>query len=185
MNVYDFDNTIYVGDSTFDFIKWCVKKKPVLSLLLVRGGLSFCAYSAKLCSKTYFKEKLYSFLRGIPDIDDFVTEFWTVHFHKIKPWYMTTKKSDDVIISALPEFLLIPVCKRLGVENLMASRVDKGTGLYLGINCFGEEKVRRFREKFSGEIDEFYSDSLSDTPLAKLAKLAYLVEDNNLIPWKF
>ena len=28
MNVYDFDGTIYDGDSTFDFYKYCMKKHP-------------------------------------------------------------------------------------------------------------------------------------------------------------
>ena len=40
-------------------------------------------------------------------------------------------------------------------------------------------------EKFNGDIDEFYSDSVSDAPLAKLAKKAFLVEDNKLLPWEF
>ncbi len=185
MNVYDFDNTIYRGDSTEDFIKFCIKKKPYLALFLVRGGASFCAYRAKLCSKTYFKEKIYSVLSHFSNIDDIINEFWEEHFSNIKSWYLSNKKTDDVIISASPEFLLKPAMKKLGVANLMASRVDKKTGFYYGINCFGEEKVRRFKEKFSDEIDEFYSDSLSDAPLARLAKNAYLVDDSKIIPWEF
>ncbi len=183
MNVYDFDKTIYNGDSTEDFIKWCIKKKPLLAAGLIGGGASFCAYKMKLCSKTHFKEKMYSFLRNIPEIDSWVEEFWDAHYDGIKKWYITRKQPDDVIISASPEFLLKPVCERLSISHLMASRVDKRTGLYSGINCFGEEKVRRYRERFSEDIDEFYSDSFSDLPLAKLAKKAFLVQGDVLIPW--
>lgn len=184
MNVYDFDDTIYRGDSTSDFVKWCVKKKPRLALHHAKTGIVFCAYKARLTNKTYFKEKMYGFLQYIPDIDEWVEEFWDEHMKNIKSWYLNHKKPDDVIISASPEFLLKPVCRRLGIKNLMASQVDKHTGFYLGINCFGAKKVHRFMEKFNDNIDEFYSDSLSDAPLAKLAEKAYLVKDNTLIPWK-
>ena len=30
MNVYDFDDTIYAGDSTVDFFFYCLKKKPAI-----------------------------------------------------------------------------------------------------------------------------------------------------------
>ena len=185
MNVYDFDNTIYKGDSTTDFVKWCIKRNPALSVKILKGGLSFCAYKVNLCSKTFFKEKIYSMFQSIPNIDNEVSAFWIEHSKNIKKWYLENKKTDDVIISASPEFLLAPICKQLNITNLMASKVDKKTGFYFGINCYGEEKVRRFHEKFCNEIDEFYSDSLSDTPLAKLAKKAYLVDDNTIIPWRF
>ena len=34
-------------------------------------------------------------------------------------------------------------------------------------------------------IDEFYSGSYSDTPLAKLAEKAYIVKDEQLSEWQF
>ena len=59
------------------------------------------------------------------------------------------------------------------------------TGKIAGENCYGEEKVCRFYgagyEK--GSIDEFYSDSLSDSPLAEIAKTAYIVQGEKLILW--
>ena len=36
MNVFDFDKTIYEGDSTLDFILWCLRRKPGLALRLLR-----------------------------------------------------------------------------------------------------------------------------------------------------
>lgn len=183
MNVYDFDDTIYRGDSTVDFFKWCIKKNPLISLRLLKGGAAFCVYKTKHCSKTYFKEKLYRILQSIPDIDSFVEEFWNHHIKNIKQWYLENKKADDVIISASPEFLLAPVCNRLGI-TLLASQVDKDTGFYYGINCYGAEKVRRFRENFNEQIDNFYSDSLSDEPLAKIATKAYIVDGDTLTPWR-
>ena len=72
----------------------------------------------------------------------------------------------------------------MGIKHLIASNADKLTGKYNGENCWGEEKVKRLKaydETF--EIENFYSDSLSDTPLARLAKKAYIVEGENLTDW--
>lgn len=184
MNVYDFDNTIYRGDSTADFVKWCIKNNPAISLKLLNGGVCFLGYRLKMCSKTHFKEKMYSFLSSVPEIDKQVEKFWDEHISNVKKWYIEHQRNDDVIISASPEFLLKPACERLGIKHLMASRVDKKTGFYLGVNCYGAEKVRRFYENFNCKIDEFYSDSLSDSPLAEIAEKAYFVCDNLIIPWE-
>jgi phosphoserine phosphatase len=67
---------------------------------------------------------------------------------------------------------------------LIASRVEAQTGAYDGLNCHGEEKVRRMREQYPElEIAGFYSDSRSDTPLAKLARMAYMVKGDALSPF--
>ena len=66
----------------------------------------------------------------------------------------------------------------------MATVVDPKTGKHTGLNCHGEEKVKRFYQMFpNAEIDEFYSDSLSDTPLALEAKRAFLVKGDQILDW--
>ncbi|MBQ2614527.1 MAG: HAD-IB family phosphatase [Clostridia bacterium] len=185
MYAYDFDKTIYDGDSTADFITWCVRKKPSLAFRLIPGGVSFGGYLLKQWEKTRFKEKLYQFLAGIPAVEAWVEEFWDSHQENIKSWYLAQQKEDDVIISASPEFLLRPICERLGIRHLLASKVDIHTGMYLGINCHGEEKVRRFRQVFGdAAIEAFYSDSFSDAPMANIAQSAFLVDGDALIPWE-
>ena len=183
MNVYDFDNTIYRGDSTADFILWSVRRKPSLVLSLFSCGLPYLAYITKNGSKTHFKERMYSFLQKIDDIDRETELFWDEHMGNIKDWYKNQHRDDDVIISASPEFLLKPICRRLNIRNLIASVVDKNTGFYSGINCFGAEKVRRFYKEYGGEIENFYSDSRSDEPLALIADNAYLVDGDKITPW--
>jgi phosphoserine phosphatase len=68
--------------------------------------------------------------------------------------------------------------------NLIASRVDPKTGQYTGRNCDGAEKLRRFREEY-GEtpVEEFYSDALSDAPMARIAQRAFLVKGDRVTPW--
>ena len=184
MNVYDFDKTIYHGDSTSDFYFYCLSKNLLLVRYLPYQGWSFLRWKLGAFDKTAFKQRFYIFLHGVKDVDKSVRDFWDKKLVNIKKFYLETKAPDDVIISASPEFLLKEACRRLEIAHLMASRVDKRTGKYTGVNCWGEEKVLRYREIFAQtEIDEFYSDSRSDTPLAKLAKSAFLVKGNKILPW--
>lgn len=183
---YDFDDTVYYGDSTRDFIFYCLKRQPGLIRFVPRWGWNALLWKVfKVKTKTQFKEKLYSYFTAVKDIDGYVADFWAGHFKNIKPWYLEQKKEDDVIISASPEFLLRPAIERLGITYFLASRVDKKTGKYNGENCWGEEKVRRFKAAWpEAEIESFYSDSRSDTPMARLAKgTSYLVKDDERIPW--
>lgn len=186
MNVYDFDQTIYHGDSTVDFYFYCLRHRPLMVYSWPGTIVSFALYQAKILNKTQFKRQMYQFLRAVGNTDKLVENFWRSHLKNIKSWYIEkTQREDDVIISASPEFLLKPVCEQLGIKYLMASRVDPHTGRYTGINCWGEEKVRRFYEKFGKvPIETFYSDSLSDTPLARLADTAWIVRGDELIPWE-
>ena len=102
-----------------------------------------------------------------------------------RPWYLAQKQPDDLVVSASPEFLLAPACRRLGIRPPIASRVDARTGRYTGLNCKGAEKVSRFREQYpDAEIGQFYSDSRSDAPLAHLARRAFLVRGDSYTSWE-
>ncbi len=186
MNVFDFDGTIYHGDSSKDFFFYCLKHYPktrgkIFPVLLYGAG-----FGLRIVKKKTFKQKLFSIVQKIPDIDKAVLDFWEEHRKNIKKWYMEMKEGSDIIISASPEFLLAPICAELGVECMMATRVDKKTGLFDGENCHGKQKVTRFYEMYpNAEIDSFYSDMYCDTPLALISKQAFIVKGENLSPWKF
>ncbi|MBP3580001.1 MAG: haloacid dehalogenase-like hydrolase [Clostridia bacterium] len=186
MNVFDFDKTIFNGDSTAKFYKYCIKKYPRVLRHLPSMVCAFVRYYIfKKGTKTQCKQIFYRFLHEIPDVDKAVSDFWDKNYDGIFDWYKKLHTADDIIISASPEFLLEGICKRLEVAKLMASRVDKSTGIYDGENCHGEEKVRRFCDYLpDGEIDEFYSDSISDLPLARIAKKAYVItKDGKVKDW--
>lgn len=184
MNVFDFDKTISKVDSTAAFLRWLLMKKPGLTVYLPKAGLAFLGVALGMTDKTHAKQELYRMLKGAGDTGKLVEEFWDGHMHLIKKWYPKIKREDDVVISASPEFLIEPVCKRLGISIVMASRVDPQTGVYCGINCEGKEKVRRFYERYPcGYIDAFYSDSFADTPLAMEAERAFMVRGENVMQW--
>lgn len=186
MNAYDFDKTVYYGDSTADFYLFCLKRhKKIITLAPSLFGAFVKFYVFKKGTKTEFKEKMYRFL-AFCDTEKDVKDFWKEYIGNIKPFYLEQKKDDDVIISASPEFLLKPVCERLKIKNLIASKVNMQSGKYTGVNCHGKEKVKRFYEAFpNGKIDSFYSDSYSDSPLAEIADKAFMVDGDKIESWIF
>ena len=187
MNVYDFDGTIYRNDSTRDFYYYLLRNHTKVIRYLPKFILDVIKYKLDVVTKTKMKETFYRFLNSFGDgeIDRLVLDFWDKHRYKIYDWYLSQKTDEDVIISASPRYILEPICKELNV-HLICSEVDVRTGDYYGLNCYGEEKVRRFYEIYKDEtIDNFYSDSKSDEPLAKIAKVAYLVKrGGKIIKWK-
>ncbi len=185
MNAYDFDKTIYKNDSSTDFLIFCILRHPkALSRIpsIIAGYVKY--FILKKGRKEDFKEKAFSTLKYCnfkKDVDD----FWQKNKHKIKSFYINQKKEDDVIISASPRFLLEPVLRELNITHLICTEVNPENGKFLSPNCWGQEKVKRFRKEFKNAvIQEFYSDSLSDTPMANIAKTAFLVKGNRLLPWK-
>lgn len=184
MNIYDFDGTIYNGDSTVDFLLYSVRKYPSLVRFLPTMGAAAVKYALGRMEKTKAKEQLYRIFTGY-DAPALLEEFWEKHQHKVFAWYSGIQAETDIVISASPEFLLRPICRRLGIQYLIASRVDSRTGVYTGKNCWGSEKVIRLKEELGyTHCDAFYSDSYSDQPLADIADRAFLVcKNGKVIPW--
>ena len=187
MNIYDFDKTIFYPDSSVTFVKWSIRRHPLIFLLCLpimawRGLL----YLLKLTPKERLKESAFRFIRYLPDLDAELKIYWDEHESWICPWYLKQQRPDDLVISASPAFVVKPMTDRLGIR-LIASDMDKRTGLMNGLNCHGEEKVRRFYEQFpkDSRVENFYSDSLTDAPLARLAEHAFLIVDKGQtpIPW--
>lgn len=80
--------------------------------------------------------------------------------------------------------LVAPIAAPLGVQ-LIATEVDPSSGALLTPNCKGEAKLRRLRAHYGEQVraEAFYSDSLSDIPLARLAERAYLMRGRERRPW--
>jgi len=182
INAYDFDETIYDGDSSVDFYLYCLKRNKKVLLSLPTQLFGLILYIIGIKDKTYFKEKVFSFLKYIENVDDYIKDFWKTHDKKIKKWYLDQKEKSDVIISASPEFLLKPLEKKLKVK-VIATKVNKKTGKFESINCHDYEKIKRYEKetKKKKNIKSFYSDSIkADYPMLEYAENAYLVKKDEV-----
>ena len=182
INAYDFDGTIYDGDSSVDFYLFCLKKNKKVLLQLPIQIWGTILYIFGIIEKTAFKEKIFSFLKRIDNVDDYIKEFWNKNEKKIKPWYLEQKKSTDVIISASPEFLLNLLKKKLKIDRVIATKTNKKTGIFESKNCHDYEKIKRYEEIYKDKkIKAFYSDSVkADRAMLEYADEAYLVKGDKV-----
>ena len=65
MNVFDFDGTIYDGDSSVDFWLFCLQKKPSLLRCFPRQLRGAVLYKFGRITKEEFKSRYFSFVAGI------------------------------------------------------------------------------------------------------------------------
>ena len=184
MKAYDFDNTIYDGETVVDFFLFCLRKKPSLCrylpftiYMLIRYKLGKITLSELEEKAAEYSNKIFT---SIDDLQGTVKVFWDAHEHKIKSFYLMQKQSDDLIISASCGFLLREIFKRIGVNHYLCSEIDTESGKIIRL-CYNTNKPEIFKEFYpETEIDEFYTDSLSDLPMIKLSKKAYLVKGDRI-----
>lgn len=185
MNAYDFDNTIYSGESIFDFFKFCLTKDVQLYIYFPEVLMRLIQYKLNLLTdRKIYKtaEKIInSFMkRNNHKIDELVEEFWAKNRKKLKPKFLNMLKSDDLIITGCPEFLIDYIKDDLKVNNIISTEFDFKTNKIKFI-CLGENKVDAFNKKFKNKkIEKFYTDSLTDIPFMKLAKESYFVLGNKI-----
>ena len=186
MNIYDFDDTIFRGDSSVNFIKYSLIRHPLLVIWsFIKAGVEGIKYLFKKSDFGLVKSELFSFVKFIKNLEEYMEKFVLRNQKNIKNFYLEQKREDDVVISASFEFIVRPFCEKLGIKYIIATKYDTKKGCIIGKNCKGKEKIVRFNEIFTKpKVNEAYSDSLSDIPMFKIAKKAYLVKDDELIPFE-
>jgi len=184
--LYDFDDTIYKGNTVYHFFIFSWKKGYVNIWFLFRLFIRFVQYKTKYISNQDVHSYMCSYFRNIDDMDKLVEEFWKEYRKNLKQFYLDKEdKSRDVIISASVYFLLKPICDELGVKDLIASDVCKKTGKFNGPACKRAHKVTHFKKKYpDAEILEMWSDSLVDKPLLDLAHKSFMVKGNEIYDYR-
>lgn len=183
MNVYDFDKTIFWGDTEDRFFAYIFEKRPDLWFYKWNHHIWEKVFNWKFIeNKTLIREIQYSVLRKIDDVDAMLEAYWEENACHMMKWYDSVKRPDDVIATGTPAFIMEPIMRRLGLTEMVATDMDKKTGKINGIFAVYGYKVDEFKKKYSlDDIDEFYSDAWSDHYLAEYAKKAYVVHDNEQI----
>ena len=184
MRVFDFDNTIYDGESGFDIFMYFMKLDKSLLKVMPNFMELFIKYKMRRVTIQEVLDDYGLFLKEycikFENILDDFERFWDKNEKKIKQLYYEIRQPDDVIISACPECLLSIICDRMGIREYMGSDVNPLTGEIHMIN-YHDEKVKNFREKYGDIIiDDFYTDSFSDKPMMDISKNVYLVKGNKI-----
>ena len=180
MQVFDFDNTIYHGESTFDFAMFIIKRKK--SLLKCAPGITLLLIKYKRCKmnalefQTELEKFTGPFLQNKEFIKKSVQDFWQKNRKKLDQNIIKKIKKHDVILTCSPSFLIKEIENDLNTKNIVATEIDIDEGKIHFLN-FGKNKVKIFQEKFpKKKIQTVYTDSYNDKALMDVAKNVYLVK---------
>ena len=153
INIYDFDDTIFDGDSSVCFIKYSLIHKPFLVLFSGLKALKeVVKYIFHKSNIGLIKSELFSFVKYIKNFDEYMDNYVLKYQDRIKPYYLLKHQSSDVVISASFEFIVKPLCEKLNITRVIGTKYDVKKGRIVGNNCKGEEKIKRFKEIYG--LDE-------------------------------
>ncbi|MGN1443356.1 MAG: hypothetical protein ACI4XE_05855, partial [Acutalibacteraceae bacterium] len=103
MNVYDFDNTVYDGETLVDFILYYVfhdikiwKYIPKLLIIWLKDSLHLFTVEQAIEAYSSFLE---GYFINIKTLDEDTVKFWNRHEKKLKPFYEELRKEDDVFVT--------------------------------------------------------------------------------------
>ncbi len=183
MNIYDFDNTIYNGESLYDFFLFCLKKDLLLIRFFPQTLIALISYKLNLINVDKIEKNLNKIIQKTShtlDFEKLVKEFWQKNINKIKPQFKNMLTEKDIIITGCPDILFNEIKDTLNVKNSICSQFDIKNNK-LNLLCIGKNKVKRYNELYPDiPINKLYTDSLVDQPLMDLAKEVYLVKKDKI-----
>ena len=177
MNVYDFDKTIFPTDCTIGFCFWCMNRHPKMWFTFGPKAIkNLILRKIGKIPEYLMQREFFGFLTMVDNFDVEIERYWDKNEKKIVPWYLKQKRPDDLIISASPDCIIGPIAKRLGVR-FIATEFNRKYGVFVHNLMYAQEKAQYIIDNGFPMIEKFYSDSLSDTPLALCAEKAYFVSN--------
>lgn len=184
MKVFDFDNTLYHGESAVDLAMYMIRHNRRIIRWVPYIFWNLLKYKLCLISKSAMTRKVERFMQSCMPTREalyaHVRDFWKHNRHKLDADMIRRVRPEDAIISAGPDFLLRPIHKRLGTSHLICSEVDIERKKVIYLN-FRDHKVRRYREKFGDTVLEaFYTDSYNDRAMMDIAERVYLVKKGQI-----
>lgn len=126
MKVFDFDNTLYHGESSIDFAIYMIRKNKKIILWLPRIFYNLARYKLCLVSRNSMEATINSFLRScFTDKDELIDDtrdFWRRNKRKLDRKMLGRIKSGDIIITAGPSFLFEAISGILGTKRMICPR---------------------------------------------------------------
>ena len=181
---FDFDGTLYRGDSLLDFCLFFYRKNPHRLRFLLKQFYAFILWRLGRIDTTEFKSRFMAFLHRDPleKVEQVVGAFWNGR-SSFNPEVVSALKEAQkqgftcILVSASPDVLLAPMKKVFQFDEIIGTVAfcsEEGWGL--GINCRGAEKWKRITEKYpSFSLHKAYSDNKDDQDILKKAAEGFVV----------
>lgn len=189
--IFDFDGTLTVKDTLLEFIKYACGHirfyigfglhAPLLILMLIHLYPNWKA-KQKIFA-WFFKGMEYNRFAKLGE--SFASEIGHMSNIKMKNILKQFVKQNAhvYVVSASIEEWIRPYCIKLGVKDVLGTKVEvkdgKLTGKFLSKNCYGQEKVNRLLE-VEPDRNEYnlyaFGDSRGDKEMIKFADKGFLIK---------
>jgi phosphatidylglycerophosphatase C len=181
---FDFDGTITSRDSFLEFLLYAFGfSRLALASFMLSPVLIL--HVLGITNNNYTKEQVYRyFFSGLTNdqLTNYGEHFVRDQLSKIirrlaleKIQWHISEGHKVVIVTASLHYWVLPWAAQFGLDCLATHMEQKQgvlTGIYAGLNCHGEEKVRRILDTYNlSEFDEIYAygDTVGDLPMLNLA----------------
>jgi HAD superfamily hydrolase (TIGR01490 family) len=182
--IFDLDNTLIAGDSDHSWGEFLVAQSIVDSQIYKEMNDKFYADYESGCLDifAYLEFSVEPLTRlSMEKLQSLHKQFMRDVINPIK-----LKGAEDLInqhrqagdrlliITSTNRFIVEPICKSIGIDEIIATDLEiidgKYSGKVMGIPTFQEGKVQRFNQwleeqKESSDGSYFYSDSINDMPM--------------------
>ena len=195
----DFCDTFVSGQTADEFVNFCLYKRG-------KRPQGMRRYILKLLERFRFvpqgtgKKRLLARLRGVleSEVDEMATEFATVLMSRLNHRVLKLvseyrqKGYQIVIVSGGYETYLTKIAHKFQFHHVLGTRLQSANGVLTGkiegVDCLGEEKIRRILESFREMNIDWkesvaISDHISDRPLLRLVGVPYVVGVGESEPW--
>lgn len=186
--VFDFDGTIIHGDSVVNMLTYGRQKGLVSIGQLLYAAAAGALYHLHIIGPMPSKRAAHAFLPKMPDAkrEAFLKAFAQTLVDRARPealQQMSKHRADGelvLICSASGHCYMHYVAEMLQADALLCTPCD-AQGLPEGVNCRGEEKVRRVRAwlKETHQEDALltagYGDTAGDAPILRQCQTPVLV----------
>lgn len=184
--VFDFDKTLTYKDTLLGFFLCCSKNDYYLPIKLVILILIMFSNKLKLITNSEFKKiSVRLMLKG--KTKEFISTCSIEYSRRIKlnrVYYNTLVKYDQpfVITASFIDY----ICPLLIGTKVIGSELEYHNGRINGVrtNCYGKIKRKELKKVGITHIDELFTDSLSDLPLARISHVINLVKGDKIIKCK-
>lgn len=188
---FDFDGTLTTTDTLIAFLRFT--HRPLrLFWGFLRHAHWLLLMKMGLCANWKVKEKLFSYYYKGTTYEQFVQ--WGHSFARVAETMLNCQTvlllrqhqaeghTVCVVTASIDEWVR-PVCERLGVGILLATRIEVSqdgilTGRFLSANCYGRQKVARLLEVFPRRETYWlyaYGNSRGDDELLAFADEGYRI----------
>ena len=190
--VFDFDHTLYDGDSGSHLFAWLIKRNPLRMLAAVLATPLLGPLVAMLPTRRYgisgYVWVATFGLHGAREFNTIIDQYVRVHEAEIRTRLLPkaldvfaahrTAGDKVVVATGAPPELARAILAFVAHQDVTVIGSEVGPRLSaMGAtrHCHNEEKMRMLRERGYGDIAVAYSDSTADLPLLKAAKAPVVV----------